>query len=134
MAKPVDKEKLALTDEEKVQAQKDYIKRTYQEDKVVLNFPLQGWRREECLLKAQLAKATSLIREQCFEEWIPAQIKAEKLIREEVMKEVEKQIWKSSYILPTNKPKVLNGIKQALIPTEEEIREQFVEGITRHMR
>ena len=40
--------------------------------------------------------------------------KAIPLIREEVLKEVEKQIWKSSYILPTNKPKVSKGIKQAL--------------------
>jgi len=36
------------------------------------------------------------------------------LIREEALKEVRGQIWKSSYINPNNKIKVINGIEQAL--------------------
>ena len=32
----------------------------------------------------------------------------------EIFEKVEKQIWKSAYIAPTNKPRVISGIKQAL--------------------
>ncbi len=39
---------------------------------------------------------------------------AEDRMLEQVVEKVEEQIWSSSYITPTNKIKVLFGIKQAL--------------------
>lgn len=49
-------ERARLTDEDKVKAQRDYIEKTWQEVKVSLDFPLRGYRREECLLNAQRNK------------------------------------------------------------------------------
>ena len=49
-----------LTGDEIVQVQKDYIKRTYQQVKVVLEWPLKGWRRDDCFLQSQDAKTASI--------------------------------------------------------------------------
>lgn len=50
-----------LSDEDNVIAQQEYIKHTYNQVKVILDFPLRGWRREECLLQAQLKYTLSQV-------------------------------------------------------------------------
>jgi len=45
-----------LMEEEFAEAQREYIKRTYNQAKIVLDLPLQGWRRDECLIQATIAK------------------------------------------------------------------------------
>jgi len=50
------RDRLLLTSEEIIWAEEDYIKQTYQQVKVSLQFPLQGYRKEQCLLQAQLDK------------------------------------------------------------------------------
>lgn len=57
-----------LTKEEKIVAQENLIKDEQKKTGIILHFPLDGYTREECLLKAQEAKTLKAVGEWLYKQ------------------------------------------------------------------